>query len=156
MIRPASPTDAPAIAEIWNHIIRDTVMTFTTAEKTASSLATAMETQPFFISEAEGVVTGFATYTQFRPGPGYVFTVEHSIHIADHARGQGLGRALMELLEDHARGEGMHSMIAGISGENPFGVSFHTVLGYAEVARLPQVGQKFGRWHDLVLMQKFL
>lgn len=55
-----------------------------------------------------------------------------------------------------AKAEGCHSMFAGVSGENPEGVLFHKAIGFAEVARLPQVGRKFDRWMDLVLMQKFL
>ena len=76
--------------------------------------------------------------------------------MAANARGRGVGRMLMQALEDHARASGMHSMIAGVSGENPGGVAFHDRLGYAQVAVLPQVGWKFGRWLDLILMQKLL
>ena len=62
----------------------------------------------------------------------------------------------MQRLEEVARHEGVHSLIAGISGENPDGVAFHEAIGFQHVARLRQVGFKFGRWMDLVLMQKML
>jgi phosphinothricin acetyltransferase len=62
----------------------------------------------------------------------------------------------MAAAEDHARGAAMHSMIAGVAGENMGGAAFHAALGYRQIARLPEVGWKFGRWHDLVLMQKML
>ena len=156
MIRSATPDDADPIAAIWNHVIRDTTQTFTTAEKCPVGLAAQIIAQPCFVAEVAGAVAGFVLYGQFRGGPGYAHTMEHSIHVARDARGAGLGRALMERAEAHARAAGVHSMIAGVAGENSGGAGFHTALGYNEIARLPQVGRKFGRWHDLVLMQKML
>ena len=156
MIRPARPEDAAAIAAIWNHVIRDTTQTFTTATKDPGALAVQIVDQPCFVADAAGRVAGFVIYGQFRSGPGYAHTMEHSIHVARDARGAGLGRALMAAAEDHARGKGIHSMIAGVAGENTGGAAFHAALGYRDIARLPQVGWKFGRWHDLILMQKML
>jgi len=156
VITDATPTDAPRIAAIWNAVIRDSVATFTTAEKTPQGVADAMTRQPFFVARQGTDITGFATYAQFRGGPGYAHTMEHTIHLADAARGQGHGRALMAHVETHARAAGVHSIFAGISGENSDAIAFHATLGYVEAARLPQVGRKFGRWHNLVLMQKFL
>ncbi|AHM02765.1 phosphinothricin N-acetyltransferase, putative [Roseibacterium elongatum DSM 19469] len=157
MIRPARPGDADVIATIWNAIIRDTVITFTTAEKTPDALARSMEDgAPFVVAEHVGGVVGFATASQFRGGPGYAHTWEHSIHVADTARGRGIGRALMAAIEAALRARGAHSVFAGVSGENAEAIAFHTALGYAEAARLREVGWKFGRWHDLVLLQKML
>lgn len=156
MIRPATAADAPGIAGIWNAVIRDTVATFTTAPKDPVELARLMETQAFFVAETGEAIAGFATCFQFRGGPGYAHTLEHSVHIDPAHRGRGHGRALLAAIEDHARAAGAHSILAGISGENADGIAFHARLGYAHVARLPEVGRKFGRWHDLVLMQKFL
>lgn len=155
MIRPARPEDAGAICAIWNRVIRETTQTFTTAEKAPEVLAAQVGEQPYFVAD-EGGVLGFVTYGRFRAGPGYAFTVEHSVHVAEAARGRGLGRALMAAAQGHARGSRVHSMIAGVAGENAGGAAFHAALGYAEIARLPEVGWKFGRWHDLVLMQKML
>ena len=156
MIRPATPADAAAIAAIWNHVIRDTTQTFTTTTKDPGALAVQIVDQPCFVADVAGGVAGFVIYGQFRNGPGYAHTMEHSIHVAQDARGAGLGRALMAAAEDHARGKGIHSMIAGVAGENTGGAAFHAALGYRDIARLPQVGWKFGRWHDLLLMQKML
>lgn len=158
IIRTAQTKDAPAIAEIWNAIIRDTTVTFTTELKTIDALEVDIQHRKpaFLVAEKDGQVIGFSTYFPFRGGPGYALTKEHSIMLAPEARGLGAGRALMNQLEAIARDEGVHSLWAGVSGENPAGVKFHDKLGYQSIARLPQVGRKFDRWIDLVLMQKIL
>jgi len=157
VIRAATPEDADAIAAIWNRVIRETAATFTTAEKDPGALARAIaEGAPFHVAGTRGAVVGFVTAFQFRGGPGYAHTWEHSIHLDPAAQGRGLGRALMAAVEADLRARDAHSLFAGIAGENIAGVRFHERLGYAEIARLPEVGRKFGRWHDLVLMQKFL
>ena len=86
----------------------------------------------------------------------YARVKEHTIVRTRDAHGQGAGRALIEALCDHARQAGVHSMIAGVSGENTPGIAFHKAVGFTEVARLPEVGFKFGRWLDLVLMQRWV
>jgi len=162
MIRQAQAADTPAIAALWNPVIRDTTITFTSAMKTADGLAQdialkAAQDLPFLLAEtAGGALQGFATYGPFRNGPGYAHTMEHTIILAPEARGQGVGAGLMAQLQAHAAGQGVHSLWAGVSAENPGGVAFHRAIGFAEIARLPEVGRKFGRWLDLILMQKIL
>lgn len=161
MIRPATPADIPAILAVWNPVIRDTTVTFSSAEKTPESLAAMIAArraagQEFFVAEAAGAVLGLASYGQFRAGNGYAHAMEHTIILAPGARGRGLGRALMGRLEAHARAGGVHLMVGGISAENAPGIAFHAALGYAEAGRLREAGRKFDRWIDLVLMQKLL
>jgi L-amino acid N-acyltransferase YncA len=157
-IRPATQADAAAIAAIWNHYIRDTIVTFNAQEKTATEIAAGIADpkSPFYLAEQDNRIEGFATYSDFRKGVGYAFTKEHTVMLAPGTGGKGLGRALMAEIERHATRNGINSLFAGVSAENTDGVAFHAACGYAEVARLSKVGWKFGRWHDLVLMQKFL
>lgn len=157
MIRRARPEDANAIAAIWNQIIRETTHTFTTQEKDPDALAAQiLAGVPWWVAEVNNAVQGHATYGQFRGGPGYARSMEHSIHLSNSAKGRGVGRALMTALETHARSEGVHVMVAGISGENTAGQAFHARLGYQDCGRIAQAGFKWGRWLDLVLMQKIL
>lgn len=161
MIRPATAADTVTIAALWNALIRDTTVTFTSREKTLAEVEDTLAARfrdgfTFLVAEHQDRVAGFATYAQFRGGDGYARCMEHSIHLEPLARGQGLGRALMAAIEAHALARGTHSMIAGVSGENATGIAFHTALGYRSIATVPESGFKFGRWLDLVLMQKFL
>lgn len=155
-IRQARPEDGEAIAALWNPVIRDTAITFNSVEKTMECLSVEIATRHAFLLAEDGALLGFATYGQFRGGIGYARTAEHTIALAPDTRGRGIGRVLLGALEDHARNAGFHSMIAGVSGENPGGIAFHERMGYAQVAVLPQVGWKFERWMDLILLQKLL
>lgn len=158
MIRHAMPTDAPSIAAIWNHYLRDTIATFNPVEKTEAEVA-ALITAPHavFVADGTGRITGFARHFQFRTGQGYARAAEHTILLApDAPRGQGTGRGLMRAILDDATARGIGAMIAGVSGENADGQAFHAAMGFATVGLIPAVGWKYGRWHDLVLMQKRL
>ncbi|MCP5072044.1 MAG: N-acetyltransferase [Rhodobacteraceae bacterium] len=160
-IRPATHADAPAIAAIWNPVIRDTLITFNTVEKSTADICAMIDTKAadghcFLVAEKGAEILGFATYGQFRAGVGYARTMEHSIILAPKARGKGIGRALMAAIENHAHATRAHSIIAGVSAANPRVVAFHKSCGYTQTATLPEVGHKFGQWLDLVLLQKTL
>ncbi|MEQ9260397.1 MAG: N-acetyltransferase family protein [Roseovarius sp.] len=160
-VRPARAEDAARIVEIWNHYVRETAATFTTAEKTEAGIAADIAARvgggaAFLVAEEAGGVIGFATSFQFRGGPGYRHTMEHSVLLDPRARSRGAGRALMTELARVAREGGAHVLVAGVSGENPAGVAFHEAIGFARVGEMPEVGFKFGRWMSLVLMQKIL
>ncbi|MGI1663103.1 GNAT family N-acetyltransferase [Palleronia sp. KMU-117] len=159
--RAADAGDAAAIAEIWNAIIRDTLVTFNPIEKSRTEVEALIAARigaagGTFVAEIGGRVAGFASYAQFRGGAGYARTMEHTILLAPEARGQGFGRGLMAAVMEDARAKGVHSLFAGVSGANPEGRAFHCALGFQEVAVLREVGWKWGRWHDLHLMQKRL
>lgn len=157
IVRDAVDADAVALMAIQNPVIRDTAVTFNAVEKTEADFHAAFRDLPcFLVAEEDARILGFVSYVPFRRGIGYARTVEHTIVLADHARGRGVGRTLMAAAEDCARTAGMGSIWAGVSGENPDGVMFHARLGYETVTTLPKVGFKFGRWMDLILMRKWL
>lgn len=158
IIRPARAEDAEALTVILNDVIDNTTITFTSQRKTVEDVQNdiAARGTAFLVAEIDGVAAGYASYFPFRNGPGYARTKEHSIALAQQARGKGAGRALMQVLEEVARADGVHSLWAGVSAENMAGRYFHATLGFTEIATLPEVGFKFDRWIDLVLMQKML
>ncbi|AGI66854.1 hypothetical protein OAN307_c11520 [Octadecabacter antarcticus 307] len=157
IVRTATSADAAKIAAIWNPQILETVVTFNSVPKSVEDVAVMIAQRPcFLILEIDEKVAGFASYDQFRGGIGYANTMEHTIILAPDASGQGAGRALMLAVMDHARAAAVHTLWAGVSAENLVGVAFHKSMGFKTVAVLPDVGRKFDRWMDLVLMQKHL
>ena len=161
MIRPATALDAQAIADLWNPWIRDTIVTFNPVEKSPHDITEMIKqrhasNQTVLISFNSNALQGFVTYSQFRNGAGYSTCMEHTIILAPTSHGKGIGRALMTAVEVHAKAGGAHQMIGGISAENIAARAFHGKLGYREIAIIPEAGHKFGRFIDLVLMQKFL
>ena len=111
---------------------------------------------PIFVAVADDDVLGYASYGPFRPFDGYRLTVEHSVYVEEGARRRGVASALLAALEEHARAAGMHVMVGGIAADNKPSLRLHQKLGFEESARMKEVGQKFGRFLDLVLMQKLL
>ncbi len=161
LIRPARAEDVAEILAYWNPIIRDTIVTFSSEERTVAGLAAMIADRraaghEFLVAEAGRQVLGHATYAQFRAGNGYARAMEHTIILAPGARGRGIGRALIEAIAVHARQAGAHTLIGGVSAGNAEGRAFHAAVGFREVAVVPEVGWKFGRWHDLVLMLRML
>ncbi len=164
VVRDATVEDLPAITSIYNALLETTTHEWTESSHTvaeraawlAEHTATGM---PALVAVDDGEVVGWATFGDFRDSvrwPGYRFTVEHSIHVRGDSWGRGVGRALIEALEARARDAGKHVMVAGIDSANERSIRFHERLGFVEVARMPEVGEKFGRRLDLVLMQRIL
>jgi len=108
---------------------------------------------PVLVSEENGVVTGYASFGDWRNFDGFRHTVEHSVYVHPEHQGKGLGRALLSRLIGEARACGKHVMVAGIESQNQASLHLHSLLGFKTTAQMPQVGTKFGRWLDLTFMQ---
>lgn len=157
-IRPAHLSDIPAITEIYNAAGVGTTASYDLEpvgvdDRTAWFQAKQGRAFPTLVALEDGEVIGYAGYGTFRDKAGYDFTVEHSVYVRDGYRTSGVGRMLMVALIDYARGHGVHVMIGVLDAENETSLAFHKRLGFVEVGRLPQVGRKFGRWLDVVLVQ---
>ena len=157
IVRSATAADAGAIASILNALLATTTIEWTDAPHTeAGVLAWMDEHDTVLVADDHGDVVGLAAFGPFRDvvkRPGYRFTVENSIHVREDRWGSGIGRELMDALIEEARRAGKHVMVAAIDGENEASIRFHERFGFVEVGRMPEIGAKFGRWLDLVLLQ---
>ncbi|WP_339114330.1 N-acetyltransferase family protein [Thioclava sp. GXIMD2076] len=158
MIRDARATDAEDILEIYNDAVETTTAIWNEilvdAENRRAWIAERQAAGfPVFVTEIDGKVMGYASYGPYRPHDGYALSIEHSVYVHPSMRGRGLGTPMLEALITHARAAGKHVMVAAISEDNPGSIRLHERLGFVETGRMPEVGRKFGRWLNLVLLQ---
>ena len=163
-LRPAVEADLPAITHLFNVLIPIDATAWREHLADTEEMAAWWEQQaeaghPVLVAELGGRVVGYATWTGFRGGerfPGYRRTVEHTIHVDAEQHGRGVGRALVEALVAEARRRDVHVVVGAIDSENTGSLAFHRALGFTEVGRMPEVGQKRDRWLDLVLVQRIV
>ncbi|WP_395458610.1 GNAT family N-acetyltransferase [Azospirillum melinis] len=160
-IRAAEEADLPAILAILNDAILNTTAVWSLTPVTLDQRRVWMADRqakgmPVLVCEQDGAVVGFASYGEFRAWEGYKHTVEHSIYVDSTVRGRGIGRSLLAALLDDAKLNGKHMIVAGIEAENTASIRLHAGFGFVEAGCLRQVGRKFDRWLDLLLMQKHL
>ncbi len=162
IVRNATRADLPGIVDIYNVSVTTTSTWSETPqtleERDAWFEARSDAGEGVFVAVDNEVIIGFSAYGEFRNPhwTGYRFTVENTVHIREGHGGHGVGRALMEALIEHATQNGKHVMVAAVDGENEGSVTFHERLGFTVVGRMPEVGWKFDRWLDLVLLQRVL
>lgn len=158
--RGAREDDSPGLLAIYNHVIATSTAIYrdepTTLEERRGWFCGRLAAGfPVIVAEQGGAVVGFASYGEWRGAfPGYRHTVEHSVHVADGQRGAGVGAALMGHLLDLAREGGVHAMVGAVDADNAASLAFHARLGFAKAAHFHEVGRKFGRWLDLVFVEK--
>ncbi|GGF30501.1 N-acetyltransferase [Microbacterium sorbitolivorans] len=160
-IRQAQASDAAGIAEIYNDAVLNTTAiwndaTVDEADRAAWIAGRQGSGFPVLVAVDGDEVVGYATYGDFRPHDGFRHTVEHSVYVRGDQRGSGIGRQLMMHLVNAARENGVHVMVAAIESGNTGSLRLHEKLGFVETGRMPEVGTKFGRWLDLVLLQLML
>lgn len=159
-IRPANTADLPTVTAIYAHAVRFGTATFELdppdlAEMTRRFQALADGNFPYLVAELEGAVAGYAYAGPYRPRPAYRFTLENSIYLDPAAQGRGIGKELMGALINTAGVRGFRQMIAVIGDSaNGASIGLHRAAGFAPVGTFPNVGFKFGRWLDTVLMQR--
>ncbi len=159
-IRPATNADIPAITRIYADAVAHGTASFELEPPDEAEMARRMQELtgggfPYLAADIDGALAGYAYAGPYRARPAYRFTVENSVYVTPEAQGRGIGRALLKALIDAAERSGYRQMIAviGDSGQTA-SVALHAALGFAHIGTFPNVGFKFGRWLDTVLMQR--
>lgn len=160
-IRKFDWADVPAITAIYAHYVTDTVITFETEPPSEAVMADRFGKMvelghPVLTAELDGAVVGFAYASFFRPRAAYRFSCEDSIYLRSDLVGRGFGGGLLDRLIADAKAAGFTQMIAAITGERENSIRLHAKHGFRTVGRYEQVGFKFDRWLDVVLMQRAL
>ena len=161
-LRDATDSDLAGILAIYNEVIANSTAVYATEAATLAERREWLRARlergfPVLVAIDTHGVAGFGSYGDWRGiWNGYRYTVEHSVHVRGDVRARGIGRQLLEALVPRALSQGKHVMIGGIDAANSASIRFHARLGFEPVAHFREVGHKFGRWLDLVFMQRLL
>jgi L-amino acid N-acyltransferase YncA len=161
VIRQAIAADARDIAEIYNHYIRETVITFEEEPVSHADIAdriaeVALASLPWLVAEQNGTVEGYAYATKWKSRSAYRFSVETTVYLDPGSTSKGIGTQLYVMLLKHLKGLRLHAAIGGIALPNAASVALHEKLGFHKVAQFPEVGFKFGKWIDVGYWQMTL
>ncbi len=160
LIRDAQAADLPAITAIYREAVLTGSASFELEapdlpEMTRRHAELRARGGPWLVADQAGQVLGYAYAGPFRPRPAYRFAVEDSVYLHDHARGRGLGRLLLAELIARCETAGARQMLAVIGDSaNLASIGLHRSLGFAPAGVLRDVGRKFDRWLDVVMMQR--
>lgn len=166
-IRIATPADAERLLSIYAPYVTQTAITFEytvpTIEDFTGRIANTLLKYPYLAAEQDGQILGYAYAGCFHARAAYDWAVETSIYVDWEKRGKGIGGRLHRALETALRKQGilnMNACIAYPEAEDAYltknSVEFHAHMGYRWVGRFRQCGYKFGRWYDMVWMEKHI
>ena len=161
MIRDATPDDADAIADIYNHYVKETVITFEEDEVSTSEirqriLAIKEDNLPWIAAEDQGQLIGYAYASKWKGRCAYRYSVEVTVYLSPHVKRTGWGTKLYQALFEQLEQSGIHAALGGITLPNPASVALHEKFGMKQVAQFKQVGFKFDRWLDTGYWQVML
>lgn len=160
-LREAGPHDLDVINAIYNQEVLHGVATWDvqpwSAERRAAWYAERGPGTPALVAVVDdgagGAVVGFGYLSEYRPKPGYRFSLEDTLYVRPDWQRRGVGRMLLAALVERARGQGVHALLAWIEAENAASIELHRAFGFDLVGVQREVGAKFGRWLSLALME---
>ena len=167
MIRSANPEDAERLLEIYSYYVENTAISFEyetpTLEEFRERIVTIMRKYPYLVLEDEGVIKGYSYAGVFKGRAAYDHCCETTIYLDRESKGKGYGRALYEALESALKEIGIKNLYACIGDpekEDEYltknSEHFHRHMGYAKVGEFHKCGYKFGRWYNMIWMEKMI
>lgn len=160
-IRLAGADDAEAIRSIYNREVTGSTVTFDLVPRTLEDQLAWLDehsgAHPAVVAvDEQGTVCGFGSLSPYRPRPAYRTTVEDSVYVHPDHQGRGVGRSLLSELVGLAGTHGFHAVIARIVGGHIASIGLHQACGFEQIGREREVGRKFGKWLDVVVMQRLV
>jgi phosphinothricin acetyltransferase len=162
IIRPSTAADIPAITQLYGHYVRHSTATFEEVppdeeEMLARRVQVLEQGLPHLVVEADREVAGCAWATPWRARPAYRFAAEDSVYLRPEMHRRGLGRALLMRIVGDCQSSGRRQLIAVVGDStNAASIGLHESLGFRRVGVLQNIGWKFDRWIDTVLLQREL
>lgn len=159
-VRDSNDGDVARIQAIYAHYVLHGLASFeevppSIEEMTTRRAGVLEKGFPYIVAELDGEVVGYAYVSLYRPRSAYRFTVENSVYVRHDAVARGIGRALLAELIARCERTEIHQIVAVIGDSaNYASIGLHAACGFKQVGLLPEVGYKFGRWVDSVLMQR--
>ena len=161
--RPASVADVGVLADMYNHYVRTSTVTFDLEPWTAADMEHKLEVvdalgMPFIVAELEDDLIGYAYLSTFREKAAYDTTMENTLYLREDARGMGLGRLLLDESVRRGAEAGVREVIAVIAStpDATPSIRLHEKAGFVRVGEMNNVGRKFDEWIGVVMMQKSL
>jgi phosphinothricin acetyltransferase len=159
-LRDATVADAAAVAHIYNQAVVGSTATFDTEPKSPEDRVAWLKehdaAHPVIVAERDGEVVGWGSLSSTSDRKAWDQTVEISTYVDEGHTGTGVGHALGQALIDRARGVGLHVVVSRVCADNDASIRLATGLGFETLGTMHEVGRKFGRWLDVVIMEKRL
>jgi phosphinothricin acetyltransferase len=159
-VRPATLADAVVIREIYNYEVLRTTATFDLVPRSLADqqrwIAARSGAFSAVVAELDGEIVGYASLSPYKDRAAYSTTVEDSVYVRQDRQGRGVGTILLRTILDTAEASGFHSVVARIEGASAASQALHASCGFTVVGREREVGRKFNRWLDIVIMQRLL
>ena len=160
-LRLATESDLPAINEIYNYYVLGSTCTYqlepeTMADRLAWFREHPPDKFPIIVAEIEGRIVGWGALSKFRPRAALAPKVEASVYVSHEVHRRGVGRTILGDLIERARQAHFHSMIGSVSADQTASIVLQERMGFRRVAHLVEIGNKFGKWLDLIYMQLML